>query len=218
MGHWTGTQGCAFLINDPGIAEGGNENFSVLKLVLYCLQMWQATTSVWKREILVLRCKPALSFSCSVAKLCLQSGSAGPERSAAEVLSAAEETVPSNWLYGYCEITHKMILWARVWIDNTTLVYFSSHFWPEGGIVPCLLKQIILFIYLFIYGKTEANKYLTQVFLLCCAFLFWGGWRWSLLLWDDDWSLIHGLILPSAYSNFAVRLIRYCFIIPIEYW
>lgn len=54
----------AFLINDPGIAEGCKENFSVLNLVLLCLQKRQAMTSVWKNEILVLRCKPALSFSC----------------------------------------------------------------------------------------------------------------------------------------------------------
>lgn len=198
MGHWTGTQGCAFLINDPGIAEGGNENFSVLKLVLYCLQMWQATTSVWKREILVLRCKPALSFSCSVAKLCLQSGSAGPERSAAEVLSAAEETVPSNWLYGYCEITHKMILWARVWIDNTTLVYFSSHFWPEGGIVPCLLKQIILFIYLFMKRLRLTNTSLKFFFFVVLFFFEGGGGGvcfYEIMI--DHWYMVSSLPLPT---------------------
>lgn len=198
MGHWTGTQGCAFLINDPGIAEGGNENFSVLKLVLYCLQMWQATTSVWKREILVLRCKPALSFSCSVAKLCLQSGLAGLERSAAEVLSAAEETVPSNWLYGYCEITHKMILWARVWIDNTTLVYFSSHFWPEGGIVPCLLKQIILFIYLFMKRLRLTNTSLKFFFFVVLFFFEGGGGGvcfYEMMI--DHWYMVSSFPLPT---------------------
>lgn len=34
-------KGCALLINDPGLAEGFRENFSILKLVLEFLQKWE---------------------------------------------------------------------------------------------------------------------------------------------------------------------------------
>lgn len=34
-------KGCALLKNDPGIAEGFRENFSILKLVLEFLQKWK---------------------------------------------------------------------------------------------------------------------------------------------------------------------------------
>lgn len=43
------SKGCALLINDPGIAEGFRENFSILKLVLEFLQKWKGMAKLCPR-------------------------------------------------------------------------------------------------------------------------------------------------------------------------